>query len=114
MSKTSPSLLDIVEAWLVNVGLADWEVSDSSKYTNEIIALNPWIDRNTVPLGSLNGWGWIFTVYPTDISSFQTPFWGDWCTEKNPLKASDPEFFDKLKVALESIESMRNGGYRNA
>lgn len=111
MSKTSPSLLDIVEVWLAKNGLRDWSVSDSSKYTKELIALNPWINLNTVPLGSLTGWGWIFTIYPTDISSFQTPFWGDWCSEKSPLKASDPEFFNKLKVALDSIKDMRNGDF---
>lgn len=109
-----PDLFDLVETWMVDNGYSrEWMIGDSRQYARVLKSINPGYN-GPKHLGSISGFGWIFSIWEFEIDSFYErvvaadDVWGS-----STLKATDPEFFQKLQKGFDAVKKYRQGYHRN-
>lgn len=100
-------LATIIWEWLPSAFQREWSVATNSVSNEEFKKYWPGIDPNIRHIGTLNGIGWILFIHQDHVESFQDLPWGGEGSHERPLKAADPEFFNKLETLLHLIEDYR-------
>lgn len=100
----NPDLLDLIRDWLkASPYSSEWDIGDSRKAMEEVKKVNPNLNGPD-HLGTLHGYGWIYSIWADRIDSFFEQ--EDWANG-NELMASDPFFFERLEASLEIIRNFR-------
>lgn len=108
-SNSGPDLAEAIEVWLAGMKEynGEWYVSTSRVSNEEFSKMWPMINPDSLRIGTLSGMGWILKIYHNRIEAFQDFPWGGSGTEKQPLMAADPQFFEKLDTIMERIYDYR-------